>query len=301
MTPFTFFLDWELNCQFAGLIWARDRGLYAERGIDVRFVAPRENPQRPVVDLVLAQAPAAGCMEDNLIVRAALAGHGLRAVGAMLQASPIALMTAPASGITRLGDLPGRRVAMHADGIHLLHTLLKLHGIDPGGVETNVGSWSLDDLMARRFDAVQGYSITEADDLARRGLKVRLIPLRHAELRPYSQVIFAAQSTISQHPDLLRDFLAATFDGWRQAMTRRDEAAALIAAVSEEHADVDRNCAILDAMQPLVGGDVGLTRAGALDPERWRRNLATYARFGMVDREAAFDEVADDRFLRPPP
>ena len=39
------------------------------------------------------------------------------------------------------------------------------------------------------------------------------------------------------------------------------------------------------------------TGIGALDPERWRRNLATYARFAMVDRLARFEEVVDARFL----
>ena len=32
LTPFTFVRDWYLNCQFAGLIWAQARGLYAAAG-----------------------------------------------------------------------------------------------------------------------------------------------------------------------------------------------------------------------------------------------------------------------------
>ncbi len=45
LTPFTFVLDWYLNCQFAGLIWARDRGLYADAGLDVTLVDPHSSSQ----------------------------------------------------------------------------------------------------------------------------------------------------------------------------------------------------------------------------------------------------------------
>lgn len=30
MKAFTFFLSWELNCQFAGPIWAHENGLYSQ-------------------------------------------------------------------------------------------------------------------------------------------------------------------------------------------------------------------------------------------------------------------------------
>ena len=117
---FPFFLDWEVNCQFAGLIRARETGLFAEAGLDVSLVPPGENPDRVTLDLVLDGGLCAGCMEDNLIVRAAVAGKGVKAIGATMQASPIHLLTRPESGIARLADLPGHSVAMHRDGIHLL-------------------------------------------------------------------------------------------------------------------------------------------------------------------------------------
>ena len=69
LIPFTFVLDWYLNCQFAGLIWARERGLYAEVGLDVRLVDPHAYPKRSTLDVVLDHELAAGCMEDNLVYK----------------------------------------------------------------------------------------------------------------------------------------------------------------------------------------------------------------------------------------
>ncbi|MEM7116947.1 MAG: ABC transporter substrate-binding protein [Chloroflexota bacterium] len=299
LTPFTFVLDWYLNCQFAGLIWARDRGLYRAAGLDVTLVDPHDFPTTSTLDVVLGHEIAAGCMEDNLVVRAALAGKGVRAIGAMLQQTPMVLMTAPDSGIRTLHDLVnGRRIAMHADGIHLLRTVLTLHGIDPQTVDATVGGWTLHDLVNGRFDAVQGYTITEPAELQALGLDPHLIPVRHHQLHPYAQMMFATTDCIERHQDVLQRFMDATFEGWRQAMMQREEAAALVVAVSTEQPNPIVNRQILDAMLPILTGDVGLERLGYLDPDRWQRNLDTYHQFGMVDKVATFNDIVDARFVQ---
>lgn len=291
MTPFPFFLDWEPNCQFAGLIVARDTGLFAAAGLDVRLVPPSANPGSTVLDLVLRGGVCAGCVEDNLIVRAVLAGHPVKAIGATMQDSPMVLMTSPESGIATLADLPGRRVAMHSDGIHLLETVLELHGVEGGLVQTTVGGWSLDDLAAGRFDAVQGYATTEPNILARRGVTVRQVAVRHRDLHPWAQMMFAPSAVIEARRDLVVRFLMACRKGWIAAMTDPGRSAGLVAAASDEHGDATENRAILEAMVPLIAGDAGLDQAGAMDPERWRRNLSTYARFGMIGRMPDTAEV----------
>ena len=207
------------------------------------------------------------------------------------------LMTAPDSGIKTLQDLPGRKIAMHADGIHLLRTVLTLHGIDPDTVDTTVGGWDLHDLINGRFEAVQGYTITEPAQLQALGLDPRLIPVRHHQLHPYAQMMFASTKCIEQNQDVLQRFMTATFEGWRQVMAHRDEAAELVAAVSADQPEPKVNRKILDAMLPIVAGNVGLERLGYLDRNRWERNLATYHRFGMVERLATVDEVVDGRFV----
>lgn len=300
MTPFTFVLDWYLNCQFAGLIWARERGLYAEAGLDVTLVDPHDFPKTSTLNVVLNHEPAAGCMEDNLVVRAALAGKGVKAIGAMLQQTPMVLMTPPGSGIRTLHDIAGRRVAMHGDGIHLLRTVLTLHGIDPETVDFTVRGWRLEDLINGRFDAIQGYTITEPAQLAARGLTPHLIPVRHHQLHPYAQMMFATTACIEQNEDLFQRFMTATFAGWRGAMTRRDEAAELVAAVSSEQPDAATNRQILEAMLPIVKGELELDRLGYLDPARWQRNLTTYHQFGMTERLAPPQEIIDARFVAQP-
>ena len=97
MRAFALFLDWELNCQFAGPIWACEKDLYRQAGLEVRLRPPSAQPRKDLIDLVLENDCAAGSIEENLIVRAAVAGKPVRVVAAMLQQTPLVLITARAS------------------------------------------------------------------------------------------------------------------------------------------------------------------------------------------------------------
>jgi ABC-type nitrate/sulfonate/bicarbonate transport system substrate-binding protein len=298
MKHFVFFLDWVLNCQFVGHLWAREKGLYRQRGLNVTLVPWQSGATRSIVEELARSRVGAGSSEDNLIALASLEGAGVKAIGATLQDSPLVLMTKPGSGIQMLSDLPGHRVAMYSDGLHVLEAVLDLLAIPRSGVSITSQGWKLDDFVSGRFDAVQGYAITEPALLAARNIEVRLIPLRHDDLHPYAQVIFATEKAIREQPKPLCDFLAATFAGWREAMADQDEAARLVAQYSVEHCDPLQNREILGTMMPSVEGKVGLERFGIFEEGRWEKNLETYARIGLIPRRVKKDEVVEERFLR---
>ena len=297
MTPFSFMLDWELNCQFAGLVWAKTNGWYEDVGLDVRLVPPSRRPSTSVLDAVLETPLSAGCMEDNLIVRACADRVAIRAVGAMLQETPMVLMTADDSGIRTLAHLPGHRVGVHEDGVHLLETILSLHGVDRASIELQVGGWTLDDLIRGSLDAAQGYAFTEPAYLEAAGFRPHLIPVAHRRLQPYAQMMFATTDCIRRHAEPLARFLRTTFAGWREALADPTRAAHCVAAVSVEHPEPALNARMIERMRPIVQGAMSPEHLGAMDPERWQRNLSTYEASGMVRRAPRLDEIMEDGFL----
>jgi ABC-type nitrate/sulfonate/bicarbonate transport system substrate-binding protein len=296
MQSFTFFLDWIISGQFAGLCWAVEKGLYRQAGLEVTL-QPWVEDGRSIIDRVVTGGLCAGSSEDNLIVSGAMAGRGVKALGTMLQESPLVLMTKPSSGIRTLQDLPGKRVAMHVDGIRILEAVLALYGIDQAEVEITEVAFDWDNLLQDRFDAVQGYATTEPVVLAAWGVEVRLIPVRHPRLHPYAQVFFTTESCINQYPAVLHNFLQASFEGWRQAMTHRDEAARIVVSLSQGAANLVTERQVIEHMAPYVLGQVGLERFGVLDMERWKHNLESYARFGLISRHPSLAEVIEARFL----
>ncbi|MEM7023854.1 MAG: ABC transporter substrate-binding protein [Pseudomonadota bacterium] len=294
MQRFTFHLDWVINGQFAGLCWALAKGLYHHEGLDVRL-EPWCEDGRSIVEKVLAGGICAGSSEDNLIVAARAHGAPVRALAAMLQVTPLVLMTTAKSGIRRFADLKGRRVALHCDGVNIFRALLELNGLDESDLTLCEVTHDLDNLYADRFDAVQGYAVAEPLELARRGLATRVIPLRHHELHPFAQMIFAADDVVARHEVVVQRFVRATLQGWRAVADHIDEAAAVTVAVSGRSADIDLERATIEAIVPLVLGDAGPEHIGRIDAERFARNLRSYQRHGIIDRPMDLREVLDNK------
>lgn len=297
MQPFTFYLDWIITGQFAGLCWAQEKGLYRQAGLAVDLIPWREDG-RSIVEKVMAGGLCAGSSEDNLIVSALGAGHPIKALAGMLQQSPLVLMTKRASNIQTLTDLVGRRVAMHTDGIRILEAVLALAGIDRVAIDLTEVTYDLDNLAQDRFDAVQGYAMSEPLELAALGYDLHLIPVRHYHLHPYAQVFFAGESTIRQEPAILQAFLAASFEGWRQAMAQREEAAQIVVKMAQGVAHLSTERQIVETLTTYVNGDIAMTRFGALDLGRWQRNLDTYANLGLTPRRLTVAEVVDEQLVK---
>ncbi len=297
MQPFTFYLDWIITGQFAGLCWAQEKGLYNQVGLAVDLI-PWQEDGRSIVEKVMAGGLCAGSSEDNLIVSGIVAGHPVKALAGMLQQSPLVLMTKRTSSIRTLADLVGRRVAMHADGIRILEAVLALSGIDLAMIDLTEVTYDLNNLAQDRFDAVQGYAMSEPLELAALGYDLHLIPVRHHHLHPYAQIFFASETVIQQEAATLRAFLAASFEGWRQAMAQREEAAWIVVKMAQGAAHLSTERQIVETLATYVSGDIPLTRFGALDRGRWQRNLDTYANLGLTPYPLPVDAVLDEQFVQ---
>jgi NitT/TauT family transport system substrate-binding protein len=278
-------LDWVPNVQFAGPCLALTRGLYRDAGIEMALV-PWQEDGRGIVEKTCARSGLAlGSSEDNLVIDAASRGEArIAAVAAMFQTTPLVLMSRPESPVTTVAGLRGRRVAIHCDGLHVLESLLELHGIARDEVEIVEVANDLGNLTSRRFDAVQGYAVCEPLEHAARGVRPATLTLRHAALHPYAQVMFAPEESLAAEPELYRAALDATFAGWRAAMA--DPAAALdaIAQVGAPMGDAAFEREALAQAAALVRGEGedGRGGLGRIDPARWAANVRAYIASGLV-------------------
>ena len=280
--PFAFYLDWVANAQFAGICWALDHGLYDDAGLDVTLV-PWVEDGRSIVQKVMAGGLCAGSAEDNLVVAASARGEGnVSALAAMFQQTPLVVMSRPESGIRSISDLQGKRVAMHCDGIRILEGMLELHGIRRSDVQLCEVTHDLNHLLERRFDAVQGYAVSEPLELAACGMTVSTFTLQHPKLHPYAQVIFATDAMLAAQPEPFRRFLHASFEGWRACLGDLDEAALSIRRVGVPMHDRDREAASLELVSSLVTGGSVRDALGCIDRQRWAANLNAYCHLGII-------------------
>jgi NitT/TauT family transport system substrate-binding protein len=290
---FTFYLDWIAGAQFAGLHWAKEKGLYESVGLDVTLESWKDDG-RSVFDKVRDGSPqgilCAGCAEDNLIIKRIAADQWPRVFGAMLCETPLVLMFDPEQEIRCLADLRGKRIGMHEDGIRALTTVLALEEIPVHEIDLQVVDFDLAHLHEGRLDVLQGYLMTEPVQLASLGFPVDLLQVKHPQLHPSAQVYFADEAQLRSSAKVFSAFLSASSAGWREVCTNPNEASRLLADVVGDTSDQTEQLTMLERVIPLVIGD-GTAALGAIDEQQWARNLATYLRFGHIDRPLALLDV----------
>ena len=293
---FTFYLDWLPNVQFAGICWALDRGLYRDAGLKVTLV-PWVDDGFSIVEKVVAGGLCAGSAEDNLVVSARACKQArVSALAAMFQQTPLVVMSRPESGIESIADLRGKQVAMHCDGIRILEGMLDLHGIGRCELHIVEVTHDLDNLLERRFDAVQGYAVAEPLELAALGLTVSTFSLRHPKLHPYAQVVFAPDEVVAAHRQVYEQFLQASFAGWRACLENLDQAAASIRRVGAPMEDFGREIGALRLVRQLVTGGKGVDRVGFIDHDRWSENLRAYRRLALIPADTQLSCGLDTTF-----
>lgn len=276
-------LDWKFNVQFAGLLLADRLGLYRDRHLDLQILPWSEG--LPVPEVVAADPLMIGCAEPNLILDAQARGAPIKAIAAMFQASPYALMCLPDSGITQLSDLDGKTVGVHVDGTKLLDLVKGVNHLPNIRVVEVPYAHKLDRLLSGELAALQCYAVDEPIGFAQQlGQPPILLSLEQLGFRAYAQVLFATEALLSRYPEQVGDFLAASFQGWQLALADIPQTARIVA---EQYADpgskysqVDYQAQSLALIRPYVMPDAETLGTIALD--RWQETADLMAEYGII-------------------
>jgi ABC-type nitrate/sulfonate/bicarbonate transport system substrate-binding protein len=301
-TPLTMQLDWKFNAQFAGLLLADHRGLYGAAGLDVRMEPWSSGVVVP--DLVAANPAVLGCAEQNLVLAAQARGAPIRAVAAMFQASPLALMSLPERAIRKLSDLRGGRVGMHVDGVKVMALLLGAAGAAIEVVEISYEE-KFERLLAGEYAAVQCYAVDEPIRFERAsGIAPVVLPLHDLGHDAYAQVIIVHEILFRESPALVQKFLQATFTGWQLALAER---AAAVRAVVEHYVvpgsdydDVVYQARALDQVADYLGYGIDPGALGTIEAGRWARAAKQFADAGIIERVPVLEESLAVGFWRGP-
>ena len=157
--PVTLQLKWFHQFQFAGYYAAQLKGFYRAEGLDVTLLEanPRQVPM-PMVESGRAQFG----VSDLEVFQAYLEGRPLVALGVIFQHSPNVIIALRRSGIQRPSDLAGRTVMFQSgQGLTEIQAMLGLEGLRLDSIRQLPHSWTLDDLLQGRVEAITGYATNE--------------------------------------------------------------------------------------------------------------------------------------------
>ncbi|NBB70165.1 MAG: ABC transporter substrate-binding protein, partial [Alphaproteobacteria bacterium] len=127
--PLTVMLDWFVNPDHAPLVIARERGYFADAGLEVELIAPAD-PNDPPKLVAAGRADLAISYQPQLHVQVH-EGLPLVRIGTLV-ATPLNSLVVLADGpIDELADLEGRKVGYSVGGFEdaLLGAMLRPHGL----------------------------------------------------------------------------------------------------------------------------------------------------------------------------
>lgn len=303
----TIVLDWiDRNPQHMGFILAKERGWYAEQGLDVNLQSGRGSVQ--VLQLVTAGQAEFGLINGVTQVQAvAKQNVPVKMVAVVYQKDNLGLRYFEATGMKSLKDLEGRRVGLVTGSIqHLLWpAFARASGIDASKVEvvnvdvqTYVQQWS-----SGQFDAANtGLGTYETVAFDRQGRRV--VEVTFAETLPLVGFgVVTPQKLITDRPEVVRGFVKASQKGWDYLVKSPHEAIAEAVAVIKRNDEDTRDAdGIAEAANKMIPGFM-LSRStegkpvGWSNPDDWRQMIAVLQQVEPLPRTPEVDELMTNQFV----
>ena len=150
-------LEWFVNPDHAALVVAKQRGYFAEQGLEVNILEPADPADPP-------KFVAAGKIDyimhyQNVLVMQAAEGWDLVRVATMIDSPLNSLVLLKNAGIKSIADLKGKKIGFSLPGFEnaILKRMLETHGVSLKDVELININWALSaSLLTKKVDAVIG-------------------------------------------------------------------------------------------------------------------------------------------------
>lgn len=276
-------LKWKHQFQFAGYYMAIEKGYYRDAHYDVELL--EVNPAKDTVDVVMDGDAEFGVGSSELVL-AFGQGKPVVELAPIFQHSPLILIALEQSGIRTVHDLRGKRVMAHPEEAEL-YAYLEAEGLSPTDLQIVPPTFSPDDLVSGRVDAMSGYSTDEPFKLAARGLRFTVLDPRSGGIDFYGDTLFTSRKRENAAHDRVRDFLDASLKGWSYALEHPEETVDLIIAkYTQRHS---REHLLLEAQEATRLIQPALVELGYTNPGRWNRILETYLQMGMLPKMVPLD------------
>jgi len=223
-------------------------------------------------------------------------------VGAVFDNTPLNIWTRKDTGISKPKDLEGKTLAAPPGDSQrqLFPAFAKINGVDESKVRwVNIEpAAKFVALSEKRADAVPDYTTGQPfwekavgkDNLV-------MMPWHRFGFDTYSMSIFASEKTMNERPKVLRDFLEASYRGWRDVMENPRAALEIFKKRVPEIdlALIEPNMMLgLDLMRTDRFAQNGI---GWMDRSKMCRTVELINTYMDVPRKVGCDEVFTNSFL----
>ncbi|HZA67185.1 MAG TPA: ABC transporter substrate-binding protein [Geminicoccaceae bacterium] len=283
----TLLLDWFVNPDHAPIIVAKERGYFADAGLEVEIVAPAD-PNDPPKLVAAGQADLAIGYQPQLHIQVDQ-GLPLVRIGTLVATPLNSLVALEAGPVDQIADLAGRKVGFSVGGFEdaLLQAMLAEHGLAMDDIElVNVNFALSPALLSGQVDAVIGaFRNFELNQLELEGRPGRAFYPEEEGVPTYDELIFIANDAGLDDPRLPR-FLDAVEHGVQYLLNHPEDSFALFVAGRPELDDELNRRAWADTLPRFA------LRPAALDTARYARFAAFLEQQGLIKTPPPVEDYA---------
>ena len=292
-----FIPHWSPQAQFAGYYVAKDKGFYARRGLEVELL--RGGPDRPA-GMALSQGRAdfaSMFLSRGLELRSQ--GVPVANVGQVVQRSALMLVAKKSSGILSPIDLDGRRISVwpefQAQPLAFFRRYNMNVTIVPQGYTLNL--FLMDGVDAASVMWYNEYNTLILAGINENELSVFFLADYGANFP--EDGLYCLDNLVRDDPELVRDFVQASFEGWLYAFAHPEEALdAVMRRVEEANLPTNRvhQRWMLARMQNIILPQGQNTLIGQLTEQNYELVAAELFETGVIDHIAPFRSFYHPRF-----
>ncbi len=280
-------LEWVHQAQFAGFYVADKKGFYQARGIEVTI-----NPggvDFPAVQMVASGSDDFGLEEGDRILEAREKGVPIVAIATIYRKNPTLFFSLKNSGITKAKDFIGKKVGTFPDVQVLLSKMLERAGVSENRVEIVPVKYDITPLLTGEIDVWPGYAINEPILAEEQGYEVNRIWPSDYGINSYSMTLFTSEKLIREKPDVVRNFVEATIEGWSYAYEHPDSAVEITLGYSDQ-LNKEHETKMMHASLELLKPDG--KQIGYMDKRVWEEMQSIF-----LDKPINIDTVFTNEFL----
>lgn len=224
-------LNWYVYGEHAPFYYGKEKGYFSNAGIDLEIQEGRGSGT--VAQVVAAKTVQFGYIDVPTMMRAAVKGAPIQAVGVALQTNPMSVMGFAEKGIKKPDDIKGKTVATTpGDSMSQIWPLfLKKTGLKESDFKTVSGdaTTKLNAVINGQADLLLGYVMDQS-------MKIKdatgkdVFPIKFADygVNLVSSGIVVNKDWLKENPDLVKRFMSAATKSLEEASKNPQAAAQAI-------------------------------------------------------------------------
>ncbi len=216
-------LEWVIQGQFAGPLWALEKGYYKEAGVEMELL-PAGPDIKPAVT-VSQGTDSFGIGHPNQVISARANGAPLVSVAQLGHRSASVYVAKTSTGITSIKDMKGHSAGLWFGGDeHEFLAMLNAAGIPQEDVKIVNQGFDIIAWLNGDYEVMQATIYNELQQVYRQGIKKDDLDFLDASESGVALVntgIFTTEKVIAERPDAVQAVGTATMRGWKEAPPTR--------------------------------------------------------------------------------